>query len=73
MNNTGCVLSGILTTTLFASADFGQASLTARDVINKMAGVYVQSATYRDEGQVTYMPIDAALFDFRPHGANPSR
>lgn len=53
MNNTGRSLKCFLIMTLFASAAFGQAPLTVRDVITKMAGVYAQSVTYRDEGQVT--------------------
>jgi hypothetical protein len=54
MNNTGCVLRGILTITLFTSTAFGQAPLTARAVINTMASQYAVSFTYSDEGQATY-------------------
>jgi hypothetical protein len=53
MKNTSCVLRCFLIITLFASTAFAQAPLTARDVIAKMAGVYAQSASYRDEGQAT--------------------
>jgi hypothetical protein len=63
VNNTGRVLKYALIISIFASVAFGQATLTARDVINKMAGVYAQSATYRDEGQVTF--TDGRILSFK--------
>src|SRR5438132_539899 len=52
LRNTKRLLQCLLTISLFASAGYSQALLTAREIINKMSDVYAQCATYRDQGKV---------------------
>jgi len=83
MNNTGSVFRCFVAIALFASPAFAQAPPTARDVINKMARVYAQSETYRDEGKVAYRDGRVwsfttvfqrpTLFKFEYTGPFPSR